>query len=363
MSIPVFSSSDDSGYAQPGKTTLFASYPEVTAVGGVNLTQVSPSVSPRRWTETAYVLGGSGCATGFSKPPWQTDTGCNARTVADISAAADSFLLYFNGAWHSMGGTSGASPFAAAVFAATGQTYNLTPQFPYATPGDFHDVTKGSNGTCSPAYLCTAGAGYDGPTGIGTPNGYAMQGYWLTTTTPNASVAKGGQVYLTVNTNDYWAQDSSKLSFSVIGLPSGVAASYGAITSNSGNPYITITLSASASAPVTSLGARSTVTAIYNSSSGTVVHTMSFFLDVTSCKPSVTSCTYNGVPGYCGNVPNGCGGTLACGNDCGDGTCQDNVCSSGTRNPPPNHCPCGGVYPHCQNCQVTPVGDGGPPNE
>jgi hypothetical protein len=34
-------------------------------------------------------------------------------------------------------------------------------------------VTSGSNETCSPSYLCTAGAGYDGPTGLGTPNGVA----------------------------------------------------------------------------------------------------------------------------------------------------------------------------------------------
>ena len=32
-------------------------------------------------------------------------------------------------------------------------------------------MTSGSNGSCSPAYLCTAGTGYDGPTGFGTPNG------------------------------------------------------------------------------------------------------------------------------------------------------------------------------------------------
>jgi len=36
-----------------------------------------------------------------------------------------------------------------------------------------NDVTTGSNGTCSPAYLCTASSGYDGPTGLGTPSGTA----------------------------------------------------------------------------------------------------------------------------------------------------------------------------------------------
>jgi len=33
------------------------------------------------------------------------------------------------------------------------------------------DVTSGSNGSCGGSYLCTAVNGYDGPTGLGTPNG------------------------------------------------------------------------------------------------------------------------------------------------------------------------------------------------
>jgi hypothetical protein len=41
----------------------------------------------------------------------------------------------------------------------------------YAHISNLFDVTSGSNGTCSPAYLCTGEAGYDGPTGWGTPNG------------------------------------------------------------------------------------------------------------------------------------------------------------------------------------------------
>jgi len=32
-------------------------------------------------------------------------------------------------------------------------------------------VTSGSNGSCGGSYLCTGVAGYDGPTGNGTPNG------------------------------------------------------------------------------------------------------------------------------------------------------------------------------------------------
>jgi hypothetical protein len=42
---------------------------------------------------------------------------------------------------------------------------------PYAHASSLHDITSGSNGTCSPSYLCHAVTGYDGPTGLGTPNG------------------------------------------------------------------------------------------------------------------------------------------------------------------------------------------------
>ncbi|MDT5009944.1 MAG: hypothetical protein QOH57_1561, partial [Mycobacterium sp.] len=44
---------------------------------------------------------------------------------------------------------------------------------PYAHTGNLYDVTSGNNGTCSPTLLCTAAAGWDGPTGLGTPNGVA----------------------------------------------------------------------------------------------------------------------------------------------------------------------------------------------
>jgi hypothetical protein len=34
-----------------------------------------------------------------------------------------------------------------------------------------YDVVKGANGSCGGTYFCTVGASYDGPTGLGTPNG------------------------------------------------------------------------------------------------------------------------------------------------------------------------------------------------
>jgi len=45
--------------------------------------------------------------------------------------------------------------------------------YAYADPTALYDVTSGRDGSCSPAYLCTAEVGYDGPTGLGTPDGLA----------------------------------------------------------------------------------------------------------------------------------------------------------------------------------------------
>jgi hypothetical protein len=65
--------------------------------------------------------------------------------------------------------------------------YNLAtqpPSFAWTHASQFFDVTTGKNGTCA-GKLCNAGAGWDGPTGIGTPNGAALGG--TATCTPNCT--------------------------------------------------------------------------------------------------------------------------------------------------------------------------------
>jgi hypothetical protein len=46
----------------------------------------------------------------------------------------------------------------------------------YNNASAFFDVTSGSNGSCGGSYLCTGKAGYDGPTGNGTPNTAVLAG-------------------------------------------------------------------------------------------------------------------------------------------------------------------------------------------
>lgn len=167
--------SGDSGYGS-GSPDWPASLPDVIAVGGTSLYRAK---NARGWSEEAWVDGGSGCSA-FPKPSWQTDSACRDRMVADVSADAaceTPVSIYLLGQWENVCGTSAASPLVAAIEAHAPEYSRSLPgaQAFYEDPTAFNDVTKGSNGTCSPpaehAYFCNAGVGYDGPTGVGSPNG------------------------------------------------------------------------------------------------------------------------------------------------------------------------------------------------
>ena len=166
--VAITASSGDSGYG--------VSYPAasrfLTAVGGTSLTRNSSS---RGWTESAWSGAGSGCSAYDAKPSWQTDTGCARRTVSDVSAVADpntGVAVLYGGLWWTVGGTSASSPIVASVYALAGNASSVTyGSYPYSHTTGLFDVVNGSNGSCSPSYLCHGQTGYDGPTGLGTPNG------------------------------------------------------------------------------------------------------------------------------------------------------------------------------------------------
>jgi subtilase family serine protease len=188
--VAITASSGDSGYG----VSWPASNPYVTAVGGTSLSKASNS---RGWTETAWSGAGSGCSAYEAKPSWQHDSGCAKRSVTDVSAVADPNTgvavhdTYNNcgggllcdtelqlglaqGAdgWVQVGGTSAASPIIASVYALAGNTAQVVDgSYPYSHTSALNDVTSGNNGSCGGSYLCTAKPGYDGPTGLGTPNG------------------------------------------------------------------------------------------------------------------------------------------------------------------------------------------------
>ncbi|MFJ2397248.1 carboxypeptidase regulatory-like domain-containing protein [Streptomyces sp. NPDC087843] len=157
-----------------------SSDPHVLAVGGTLLTRASDTA--RGWTEQAWSGGGSGCSTWQTRPDIQDSVGsdCARRATADISADADpsSGLAVYNSlqnGWSQVGGTSLSSPLVSAMYALAGApeagTYPNT--YPYAHRADgLFDITTGTDGDCG-TLLCEARTDWDGPTGLGSPNGVA----------------------------------------------------------------------------------------------------------------------------------------------------------------------------------------------
>lgn len=172
--VAVTASTGDDGYG----VQFPADSPTVVAVGGTSLVRDG---SLRGWNETVWNGAGSGCSKYQTKPTWQTDKPCKMRTAADVSAIADphtGIAMYGPikpgvSGWLVFGGTSVAAPLVGGIFGANGGTVDSASTI-YANSIALFDVTVGSNGTCGTRvrrqYLCNGEVGYDGPTGLGTPN-------------------------------------------------------------------------------------------------------------------------------------------------------------------------------------------------
>jgi subtilase family serine protease len=166
----------------------------VVDAGGTTLS-VKQENGVYAWSgESTWSGSGSGCSLYFGAQTWQTLasgwslTGCGSkRGVADVAADANpntGAAVYdttrYNGrsGWFQVGGTSLASPLIAGVYALAGNVASgeadpsgYPASISYAKPSALHDVTEGtSTGSCSTT-ACKPAAGYDGPTGLGTPNG------------------------------------------------------------------------------------------------------------------------------------------------------------------------------------------------
>jgi PKD repeat protein len=182
--IATVAATGDGGYAGPGEDSYPAAIPGVTAAGGTSL---GPAAAPSArgfgeaaWSWNGVDGGGSGCDLNFSRPSYQPAAGCAGRAYADLSADADpntGLAVYNQGNWSLIGGTSLSAPMIAAYYAITGVA-SATPGWAYGDSGTLNDILSGSSGNCasSIAYICNAGTGYDGPTGVGSISGSVVVG-------------------------------------------------------------------------------------------------------------------------------------------------------------------------------------------
>jgi len=258
----IFSATGMSYVAATGDNGAAVSWPAVStkvlAVGGTSLTYGgSGARSETTWTGT-----GGGISAYVALPSYQSGTigGYAKRAVADVAFNADPNTGQYVATipqgstttrWVSAGGTSLATPqwaglvaVANAMRVASGKTvlgqphaavYQQIGAVPTQYASAFKDIASGSNGSCT---TCTAKAGYDTPTGWGTPNAAALltslSGASVTgsSQTPATPVASGPTLTTTslsgtagkafTSTIGYSAPGASSLSISIAGAASGM---------------------------------------------------------------------------------------------------------------------------------------------
>jgi subtilase family serine protease len=252
--VAITASAGDSGTgAQFPATSQY-----VTAVGGTTLTTASNS---RGWNESAWADSGSGCSSFDPKASWQNvTTNCPRRAEADVSAVADPntgvavYQTFGATGWVVYGGTSVSAPIIASVYALAGTpgATDHPASYPYAHASSLFDVTSGTNGSCG-APICTAGAGWDGPTGLGTPNGTAAftagtTGAFTVTNPGTQTTTVGHAASLTLSATG----GTAPYTWSATGLPAGLSinASTGVISgtpTTPGTSSVTVTAHDSAS--------------------------------------------------------------------------------------------------------------------
>lgn len=171
--VAIVASAGDSGYGP-----MFpADVGSVIAVGGTSLYATNGGISEVVWPHTD-----AGCSAFIPKPSFQHDSGCPNRTMNDVAVVGDpatGMAVYDSvingsegGGWAVVGGTSIGSPIIASIIAMGPTPSHYTSALPiYNHQNTLFAITAGNDGTCSIAYLCTAGIGYSGPAGVGSPNG------------------------------------------------------------------------------------------------------------------------------------------------------------------------------------------------
>lgn len=187
-STAITAAAGDSGFG----VEFPAASPGLTAVGGTSLSYSGTGSSLTWQPQSVWSDSGSGCSTVEGIPEWQASSlydvpaTCSGREVTDISADANpqtgfaAYDTYGESGWLVFGGTSLSTQVIGAAYAvaSTTGTIKALPQDLYTgtTPNALGlvPVTSGSNGSCG-NYLCNAAdtlsGGYNGPSGLGTPNG------------------------------------------------------------------------------------------------------------------------------------------------------------------------------------------------
>lgn len=274
--------------------------PFVTGVGGTDLTALGPKPTESVWDEHLNPAahspeggGGGGISFDWAMPAYQSAPGvknpfssgkpCGLKTgicreVPDVSASADpahGYVVFEQGKWIPIGGTSAAAPLWAAIVGLLDVQQGALHKIGFINPALYrlvsakklivNDVTVGNND-----YTTTAGgrfpatAGYDMATGLGTPitTGLSMTlaanpRPTVTSLSSNGGSASGGTAVKIVGSGFLWTTSvhfGSKAAASVtVVSPTEILA-----TSPSGSGPVTVTVTTPGGTSAASTGSRFT---------------------------------------------------------------------------------------------------------
>lgn len=246
-------------------------------------------IPEQAWNESSLNGGsglwatGGGISTVYAQPAWQAGvSGASAangmRAVPDVAMAAashDGYILYENGSYWVVSGTSAASPAFAAVMALVVQKQGGKGQgnanaglYPLlnATHNPFHATPSGNNSVSGVAGFQAGGAAYNLATGLGSVDGAMLVSSWasgsgsgttsadftLAASASSGTVPAGSSVSLTLSVT---GSGSSKNTVTLSAqAPSGVTVTFQPATAAPGSPATaTIAVSSAAAAGAQSI--------------------------------------------------------------------------------------------------------------
>jgi subtilase family serine protease len=225
---------------------------------------------------TGLWASGGGVSVIYAQPAWQkavSETSAGMRTVPDVSlsaAAHDGYVIYENGSYYVISGTSAASPSFAGVMALAVEKQGGT-GVGNANPGlysmltaahnPFHATPSGNNSVPGVTGFIASGAEYNLATGLGSVDGALLVNGWsagrptgadfaLTASATGGTVVVGKTATLTVNVAESGAAQNAVAL--VAQGPSGVtvAVQPGSIAPGTTSSAATVTIAAGAAAAV-----------------------------------------------------------------------------------------------------------------
>jgi|SRR3989338_5097823 len=186
--INIYCASGDNGFTDgignKPHVDFPGSSPHIISCGGTKITGATTITNETVWNNSSSSATGGGVSSFFPKPvyqkpfviPVEPTTRFVGRGVPDICAHADptnGYLVYIDGDFYVVGGTSAVSPLWSGLTALLNQSFNTTLGFMnallynYCSNGKYcvNDILIGNNGFFS------AHRSWDSCTGLGSPNG------------------------------------------------------------------------------------------------------------------------------------------------------------------------------------------------